>query len=266
MNLASADSIKVLSWNVFMLPKPLKNSHQSLRSKEISAKLSEANHDVYLFQEAFTGKFRSRVRKALKSTHPHSYYLKRRSFFSLFGSGLFVVSRYPFEVLDHIYFNTCYGSDCYATKGALLIRIEHPSGKRIQIMTTHLQSKRQAAETRREQLKSIRPVLDHHLNVIEPQVLLGDLNIDVHESEFDWGLSLLGMKNFKLVGSIQKTTSLVNPCFETGTNPKWVDHMWYRNLPPQSEFTLQVRPLMFERKGETCPLSDHHAVETEIEI
>ncbi len=266
LSTAQADTLRILSWNVFMLPKPLKNSLQSLRSKEISSRLSEGHHDIYLFQEAFTGKFRSRVKKALNKTHPHSYYLKRRSFFSLFGSGLFVISRYPFEVLDYVYFSTCNGMDCFASKGALLIRVEHPSGKRIQLMTTHLQSKREAALTRRDQLETLRPLLDHHLNPSEGQVLLGDLNIDVKEVDFNWGLDLLGMKSLELIGPIQKTSSLVNPCFETGTNPKWVDHVWFRNLPPQSELSLQVRPLVFERKDEVCPLSDHQAVETEIEI
>lgn len=264
LSTAQAESLRVLSWNVFMLPKPLKNSQQGLRSKEIARKLQGLEHDVFVFQEAFTGKFRSRVRKALKKTHPHTHYLKRRSFFSLFGSGLYVVSKYPFEVLDHVYFRTCNGSDCFATKGALLIRIEHPSGKKVQLMTTHLQSKRHAGDTRRIQLETLKPLLDQNRSAGEGQVLLGDLNIDVTEAEFQWGLELLGMKSFELLGPIQKTTSLVNPCFETGTNPKWVDHVWYRNLPQQNSYALEVKPLEFERKGNACPLSDHQAVEAEI--
>jgi endonuclease/exonuclease/phosphatase family metal-dependent hydrolase len=263
---ANADTLRILSWNVFMLPKPIKNSLQKERTKEISNELALTSHDVLVFQEAFSGRFRKQVKKNMGQTHPYTYYLKKKSFFSIFGSGLFMVSRYPFEVLDHIYYSTCSGSDCYASKGALLVRVKLPTGKSVQIMTTHLQSKREAAEDRRSQVEEIKVVLNQHRNPQEPLIFLGDLNIDSTDPEFEWSLSTLGLKNLELVGPIQKTSSLVNPCFKTGDNPKWVDHIWYRNLPATSSLTMRVKPFVFEKDENFCPLSDHHAVEAELTI
>jgi endonuclease/exonuclease/phosphatase family metal-dependent hydrolase len=263
---ANADTLRILSWNVYMLPKPIKNSLQKERTKEIANRLIQSSHDVLVFQEAFSGRFRKQVKQKMNKTHPHSYYLKKKSFFSIFGSGLFMVSRYPFEVLDHIYYSTCSGSDCYATKGAFLVRVTLPSGKSVQIMTTHLQSKRKEAEDRRSQIKELKTVLNQHRNSQEAQIFLGDLNIDSTEPEFEWSLSTLGLENLELVGPIQKTTSLVNPCFKTGDNPKWVDHIWYRNLSLTSSLTMNVKPFVFEKNEDLCPLSDHHAVEAELTI
>ena len=107
----SAD-VRVLSWNVYMLPSPIKNSLQHSRDIAIPELLKDSDYDIMFFQEAFTYKFRQSMIKRLSDKYPHNYYLKGSKFISAFGSGVFVMSKHPFTVLDKITYKACSGADC----------------------------------------------------------------------------------------------------------------------------------------------------------
>jgi endonuclease/exonuclease/phosphatase family metal-dependent hydrolase len=263
---ASAETLKVLSWNVYMLPKPLKESLQSTRQRVIPQELKKSQHDIFFLQEAFMGSFRSEAVRVLKKTHPHQIHLNKWRGFPFFSSGLHVISRYPIKSVDWTYFRNCADADCFSTKGVILIEVTLPSGKKLHVANTHLQSGRRFAEVRRQQMDEVRRLLDRYEDPKIPQVLLGDLNIADTESEYAWSLNLLGFKPLPLVGPIRTTSSRVNPCYKTGNSPDWVDHIWYRNLRTNRSSNMQVRVFDFQRGGDTCPLSDHHAVEAELRI
>ncbi len=245
-----------------MLPSPIKKSLQKTRIATIPQKLKETDFDLLFMQEAFIKSFRTNVRKALKATHSHTYYLRSPTFpLPIFGSGLLVISKYPVKILDHVYFKTCTSADCFAAKGAALIEITLPTGDKIQVSNTHMQATQGAGNIRMKQLGQIHRMLLRHRQPDVPQFLIGDLNIDPAEPEFMMGLELLGMDYTRLTGPILWTSGRQNPCYKVGPRHEWVDHMWFNNYPLITSTEMRVKDFSFQRNGNACPLSDHHAVE-----
>lgn len=259
-----AGELSLLSLNVFMLPKPLKQSLQPVREVAIPEALKAGGHDLIFLQEAFMGSFRFRTRAILKATHPHEVHLNKWRGSPFFSSGLQIFSRFPFRILGWDYFRSCAEADCFSAKGVILLEVTFPSGKKIQVANTHLQAGRSNGEIRRTQMQEIKQLLDRYAEASVPQLLAGDLNISETDPEFSWSLDLLALKPIPLRGSIRTTSSRVNPCYKTGNSPHWVDHVWYRGLRTGRSTALRVRELNFEYQGKTCPLSDHHAVESHL--
>lgn len=261
---AFAYDFKVLSWNVYMLPKPIKKSLQKIRTRVIAEQLKQTDYDLIFMQEAFTNGFRNHVKREMKATHPHTYYLKLPSFpYPIFGSGLFVLSKFPLKLIDHIYFRNCTSADCLASKGSAMMEITLPGGQKIQVANTHLQAISSAGKIRLKQLGQIKAMTARRSRANIPQFLIGDLNIDVREPEFALGLALLGMQHATLTGPILWTSGRNNPCYKTGSEHEWIDHMWYDQYSEITSSEMRVKDFSFMHEGKTCPLSDHHAVEAE---
>ena len=265
---AHATDLKLLSWNIFMLPKPIKNSLQKVRAKVIAQQLSGSDYDLMFFQEAFTDMIRNELVAKLGDEYPYRYYLKRDGKLKhVFGSGLFIMSRHPFKVLDRVYFKKCGAFDCYAAKGSVLIEAMLPSGKVVQFAPTHLQAKEALGSVRLSQLQQMKTMLLRHARNGVPQIIMGDLNIDVVEPEFESGLNIMDMSPTPLVGPIQHTNGRINDCYKSpGKNKEWIDHFWVSNQTALTQSEMEVRDFEFPYKGRTCPSSDHHAVEARISL
>ncbi len=258
---AQAADLRVLSWNTFMLPKPIKSSNQPIRTRVIAEALKDEGYDFIFMQEAFMGSFRSYVGKELKSEYPHQYYLKNNKFlYPFFGSGVFVLGRHPFKVIDKVYYKKCGSADCFAAKGSVLIETKLPSGKVIQIASTHLQAKEKLGSVRISQLNQVKAMLAKNKKPGITQMLIGDLNIDAKEQEFEDGQKLMGMSATQLTGPITHTN--VIDCYKKPDHDReWIDHMWVSNDTQLKDSTIQVREVSYEYKGKTCMAADHHAVE-----
>ena len=258
---ASAADLRVVSWNTFMLPKPLKKTNQNIRTGVIADALKGEGYDFIFMQEAFMGSFRSKVGKTLKSEYPHQYYLKNnRLIYPFFGSGVFVMGRHPFKVIDRVYYNKCGAADCWAAKGSVLIEATLPSGKGVQFAVTHLQAKESLGSVRISQLTQVKNMLTKNQKRGVAQFLIGDLNIDVKEPEFQAGLELMGMSATELTGPVTHTN--VIDCYKKPDHEReWIDHMWVSNDTQLKDSTIQVREVQYQHKGKTCMASDHHAVE-----
>ena len=257
---AMAADFSILSWNLYMLPKPIKFSQQSHRTKIIPRQLQTNNSDIMFFQEAFTSGIRNEIRNVLQKNYPYSYYLgrnlKRRQ---VLGSGVFIVSRRPFRVLDLVYFNRCASADCFASKGAVLIETTSVSGKIVQFVNTHMQAIEEYGAIRIHQLRQIRQMMNNHIRPGIPQILVGDLNIDSHEREFSEGQNIMKMNYTELEGA-ERQTSRVTVCRHDKTQKdEWIDHVWVdKNY--HVEHSMEVKVFDFEYKGLNCPSSDHHAI------
>lgn len=257
---AQASDLKVLSWNAFMLPKPIKYSNQKVRTGVIADALKGEDYDLIFMQEAFTKDFRSHVGRTLKEKYPHQYYLARKLALKVFGSGVFVLSKNPFKVLDKVYYKECGSADCFARKGSVLIESTLPSGKVVQFAVTHLQAIEKLGRVRLSQLSQIKGMLAKHKKDGVPQLLIGDLNIDIKEPEFEKGQELMNMKHTELTGPISHTN--VIPCYKKETaEEEWIDHMWVSNDTSLKESSMQALELSYEYKGQKCNASDHLAIE-----
>lgn len=265
-----AATLKLLTWNLFMIPKPINFSLQQTRAPLIAEALLKRDNDVLVFQETFSGSARKKIIKQLKEIYPHQTRLKGT--FLHLNSGLLVLSKYPFRVLDSLHFKNCTNSDCFAAKGIILVEVTLPEGEKIQIATTHLQAwnNDKSRNVRLKQLAEIKEVLDQNAASGIPQVLAGDLNIDgqLPEIEYNKALSVLEMESSPLSGNLKITNGFNVSCYKTPggeANGEWLDHVFLKkHETPASVLSKTVVPLTGMIKNETCPLSDHYAVEAVI--
>jgi endonuclease/exonuclease/phosphatase family metal-dependent hydrolase len=273
--MAQASELKLLSWNLFMLPKPLNFSLQQTRAKMMAEFLPHSGHDIYLFQETFAGMTKKKLSKAFKKSHPYEARLESdKKFPHLLDSGLMVFSRYPFKVIGKDYFKKCTNTDCFAAKGVLLIEVSMPGNKKIQIATTHLQAweNQKAIDIRRSQIEQIKTLLEKNSRPEVPQLLVGDLNIDGFvPDEYPGSLSLLNMTSEPLNGDQPATNGYIIDCYKKpgkDNTPQWLDHVWIK--PNQSKATVLYRHALdyqgIFKKKKVCPLSDHRAVEAKISL
>lgn len=268
-----AEELKLLTWNVFMFPKPINFSLQNIRTPMIAKALDESPYDVILMQEAWLGSFRSQVGRTLAKKFPYQEHLSRvRRPFKFLNSGLFLVSKHPVEVLGHWYFNSCTHSDCLASKGVLLTELTLRSGKKVQIAFTHAQAweDAKAVTVRAQQFQNIKRLLEKHAKPNVAQILAGDFNIDGKlELEYPQLLELLGMSSRPLDGELDYTSGFHIPCYKTpgGVAQQWLDHVWLNPRETQAEVSHKaVRPFTGLIRGVECSLSDHYAVEATVSL
>src|SRR3954470_7913267 len=67
---AGGEKIKVLSWNIYMLPGVF-GSDNVRRAEAIGRVLSSGDYDVIVFQEAFDQKARRVISRLLKDAYPY---------------------------------------------------------------------------------------------------------------------------------------------------------------------------------------------------
>lgn len=265
---AFAQEIRILSWNIFMLPKPIKFSYQKERTEYIIQHLAKENFDVVLLQEAFSGDFRNKVQDSLKKLYPHQSYLDRQSgSLTVYGSGAYILSKYPIGRNEFAYYADCGKSDCFASKGVSLSTITHPSGKMIQIANTHLQSGKEKSKIRFKQLEQVKRLIETYKIKDVPQVLVGDLNIDaLTGNDYQKMLDLLNMKSHSLEGSPQYTNGFPIECYNKPGDDQleWLDHIVINRDFTGSLKKKKVRVFTATLEGKECPLSDHYAVEATI--
>jgi endonuclease/exonuclease/phosphatase family metal-dependent hydrolase len=271
-----ADEVKILTWNVYMLPKPIKFSKQSERVPIIAKELLKSDYDVIFLQEAFQTSFRKNVSKMLLPKYPHQNYLRKsRKLLAIMNSGLYVASKHPFKVLGHEYFNKCTHADCFASKGVLLVELTTTGDKKVQIAMTHMQAHRdpKAIRIRRDQLDEIKGLLKKFYKPGVPQLLVGDLNIDGNRDvEFPDALASIEMTSTPLEGDLTDTSGINAECLKKESRTpkmKWLDHVWIKRNGSNSEVVQKkVKPFIAYIKSskKECSLSDHYAVEAILKL
>ncbi|MCW5908533.1 MAG: sphingomyelin phosphodiesterase [Chitinophagales bacterium] len=172
------NDLKILSWNIYMLPAPVIRPGKLDRARKITEHLQQADFDIIVFQEAFHKQARRIIGKGLKEKYPFRYGPANKGGFSFkTNSGIWVVSRIPLNVLGTIQFKDCKGIDCYSRKGAMLLEGE-ANGKKFQILGTHLQSE-DADLVREKQMDQIfLELLTKYHEPEVPQIICGDLNTE----------------------------------------------------------------------------------------
>jgi endonuclease/exonuclease/phosphatase family metal-dependent hydrolase len=254
--LSFADELKILSWNVFMLAKPIKFSMQRERAPLIAKALQTSGADIILLQEAFTRAFRDHLRKVLATEYPYSE--------SLPQGGLMVLSRYPLKPLKAILFSKCAWADCMADKGATISEVHLPSGKKLQIGTTHLQAGN-FPNIRLSQLSQSHKLYQELAQTNVPQIFGGDFNIDANTGEeFRILISQMGMGPTRLSSELRVSNAVNIRCFDTrggDTRNQHIDHLLLNPRGSTAKFSLMMITVYTSLLGnEKCDLSDHHAI------
>lgn len=167
--------LRILSWNIYMLPKFAKITGKRQRAHEIAKQMLASDYDMLVFQESFLGDARRIIGKALADRFPYQFGPANRKFSIKTNSGIWILSKLPLKLLEEIDFVECEGfDDCFARKGALLLAGEC-NGHAFQILGTHLQAGGPDA-IRKSQFVEMRSLLDRHKQAGVPQIIAGDMN------------------------------------------------------------------------------------------
>lgn len=270
-----AKDISVLTWNTFLIPPPFNSTKQEERADLMSKKLLTIDHDIIFFQEAFLDAKRELIIKELASVYPYNAVPKKgEGLFQFQDSGLFIVSKYPMTILDQVIFDDCVGTDCLASKSAILVEISLPNNKKIQMVDTHLQgwNDNEMINVRKKQLLQIKKMMDSNSKFGIAQIIVGDLNIDGRtESEYADSLVLMNMTSSPLEGRLGSSNGFSTiGCFDTpgGINKgEWLDHLWLNSNGTETKIhAKKVVPIIGHLGTLDCPLSDHYAVEAFIDV
>ena len=177
----ASKKIKVLSWNIYMLPGFLGTGKLS-RAEAIGRLLAVSDYDVIVFQEAFHGNSRNIISRQLQPAFPFQAGPANQKSMSLkTNSGIWILSKYPIERTQSLVFKTRHGIDALSRKGALLVEI-NIHGQLIQVIGTHLQNS--GSEWRRysQCVELHNRLLMPQERLAVPQIICGDFNIDRYRS------------------------------------------------------------------------------------
>jgi endonuclease/exonuclease/phosphatase family metal-dependent hydrolase len=265
----TSNTLKILSWNIFMLPKiaslcnEIGKIKRNQRLEEIILKLNKSDFDIIALQEVFYSKAYKDIVKKLKEKYPYATSKINNHHLYKFHSGLLILSKYPIKSIESIEFEESIGCDKLALKGAVSIEIE-VEGKDFKIINTHLQSEipnQNYKSIQKSQIAQIQNSFLKNTNSNVTQIVCGDINIDKCDS-----VQFCFLNN----------TLLTDPIVENAQKFTWAD---YRNRMIKKEYLdhflvvknglfldMSTKVISDINSNKKLKLSDHFPIVMEIKL
>jgi len=262
--------IKILTWNIYMLPRLLVHTGQLQRAAEIVEALKDQDADIIVFEEAFDGKARNIIREGLKEVFPYESGDPRKNVFYKASGGVWIISKVPITVEKQIFFGGGKGSDRFACKGAILVEGEK-NGFCFQLVGTHLQADINSG-------KNVQPIRDKQYAQIHdqllvpyaeknvPQFVAGDFNtIQADSNHYNSMVSKLKLTQCALVGDKCYSYDYGNNDVIVGPmgQPQLIDYLFYSQPSTEATVITGTMHIVTMRKRwdlKHSDLSDHFAV------
>ncbi|HLP20494.1 MAG TPA: sphingomyelin phosphodiesterase [Chitinophagales bacterium] len=265
----TARNLKVLSWNIYMLPPIVPGNDKIERAHAIVEELKNDSFDVIVFQEAFLKDARKVISEGLKDIYPYAYGPANSGGFTIReSSGVLVISKIELKLLNTIQFKNCALNDCFARKGAMLLEgVWH--GKPFQILGTHLQADG-FDKIREKQMDQIYlELLAEHKKDGVPQILCGDMNTESEmKAHYCSMLDCLNAEDGDISG-IEKCSydGENNPLAQAFGVKKKVnyDYILVRNNGAKMKSTKRFVSVLRMKKGKGF-LSDHYGIVCELKF
>jgi len=268
-NVSPSKTLKILSWNIYMLPGIVKVKGRVARAAAIGRLLSQSDYDVIVFQEAFHQQARHQIHKYLDTVYRHQAGPANRKIFSCrTNSGLWIFSKYPIGASHAMIFKNRSGIDAFSRKGGLLAEImvdHHP----IQIVATHLQSSGRDWIRHSQCVEFYHKLLKAYGRPNVPQIICGDFNINKkNEDGYGQMLQILKASDGELSGpNFYSFDPMENDLKKNETgSPHLIDYILLRNND-QNTVTFLRREIKTLRRPwckHHADLSDHFAMEAEL--
>lgn len=260
----ATDSLKLLSWNIYMLPPVVKITGKRKRARAIGEKLAQSDYDVLVLQEAFHAGARRMIRHRLKELYPHENGPAFRKAFSLkTSSGVWILSKYPIKELGKVRFRQKAGFDNkMARKGALMVEIDK-DGQKFHIVGTHLNAGG-SLDVRTSQVRQIKDeLIDAHHEPGTPLIVAGDFNISKFDpSGLDSMLTILEVEDYELDGDQKFTYDFTLNDLGDGKSQGVIDYVYFRPEKLKVRRTTRRIPLIEKIWSKTRKsLADHNPVE-----
>lgn len=287
---AQAKSLKVMSYNVNGLPWPIKKNKRPLLM-EIARIIKEQREigtapDVLLIQEGFRPEVKEMVaamgypyvfkgpkdsdmNPLDKKCPPGPKQPPCNNTISIIGSGLWILSKYPFNKTGKIAFGKtrCTGWDCYANKGVAYAQIKVPGIGPVDIFTTHMNSRKASGSSdekvwaaQRKQIAVIKYFLRKTATANVPAIFAGDFNVRTSFPTYPDLAKAITMDSVGLFCSQYTAHCRIGE----GTLPEElhnkVDQHFFRSTKSISVYPYYVAKTMRHKLG-NLGLSDHLAYE-----
>ncbi len=264
---AKQNELKILTWNIYMLPFCSQIHHNCKRADAIAKKIASYRYDIIVFEEAFDYKARRILRNQLKDDYPFMYGPANDSGFSLkTSSGIWILSKIPLRQLEQIEFKNRFGIDAFARKGAVLFEGQW-KGQDFQLLGTHLQAN-SPDSIRCGQCREIADKLLQKYSKAEiPQFICGDFNIEFEDQvNYKNMLTLLKAENGSLTGEFQNSFDEVNNNLAQKENGRksLIDYILVRNAKAIRKIERYVFVLKDHLKNNYSDLSDHYGIEADV--
>ena len=261
--------LKVLSYNIHMLPPLAKFTGKQRRAKRIGDLFKDSDFDIIVFQEAFHGAARRKIWRRMKENFPHQLGPANRRWYSLkTNSGIWIVSKLPLTQLAELDFDYCEGIDCWSRKGALLAEGEF-GGQKFHILGTHLEAGGER-EMKVTQYRQLAELFKQHRKEGVPQIAAGDFNTKKFQDTtwYNQLIGILGMEDGPIL-SEQKfsSDSYINDIkIQRGDKKKQgvIDYIFYGGNGVNATIDRYVRMPRWQWSKHRKDLSDHFAVEAQI--
>src|SRR6266705_1562279 len=118
----AAHSLKLLTWNVWMMPPITDQSPRNTRrAKAITQEILERDFDILCLEKVFDSAGREILKRQLGHRYPFQYGPLNPGCLLKVNSGVLVLSRIPLVEEKHIEFRDCAGIECLSRKGAILL-------------------------------------------------------------------------------------------------------------------------------------------------
>lgn len=262
--------LRILSWNIAMLPRFVARFKKPLRARHIAQKLRDSDYHIIVFQEAFFLDARRILRKGLRDSFPYEYGPANRGGLNhRTNSGIWILSKLPLKYLDEIKFSQVATSDDkLARKGALMVEAEW-EGQAFQVVGTHLNAGGPDS-VRRSQMSEIAGLLlEPQAREKVPQLICGDMNTRDNEPRYKFMLGKMEAEDGPYSGERQFTTDSQTNDLRKKPQHKLkqnrIDFILYRgNGCPEPWLDRQIPIIESQWSPEHKSLSDHHPVDITI--
>ena len=256
--------LKILTWNIYMLPHCSWIHGNCNRARVIAEKLKLSDYYIIVFEEAFDYKARRILRRQLQKSYPFIYGPANESFFSIrTNSGIWILSKIPLKKIKEIEYKNRFGIDAMARKGAVMFEGEW-NGRQFQLVGTHLQAD-SPDEVRREQCNEISvSLLKQFSKENVPQIVCGDFNIEMDDAlNYHYMLSALDAENGQIDGDVHTSFDEIDNLLAKKQNGKkqLIDYVLVRNSRLIKNIQRRISVIREYHNNLFLELSDHYAIE-----
>ncbi|MDG1332231.1 MAG: sphingomyelin phosphodiesterase [Crocinitomicaceae bacterium] len=256
----SSDSLKVVSWNVFLRPSILKDG-QLDRVDSIAASILKMDADVVVLQEVFHKRSRRKLIKTLSDSYPYHTKMGRRTFWGV-PSGNLILSKDSIESQQFIYYKRAMKADKLAKKGAIAVKIKHAE-KSFKVYGTHLQAGggHEGAKIRCSQI-------DQLASMSEPgeettSVFAGDFNIRYGDTLYNYLSDKLNIDNIVPVNKELGTANFNDHDLTNASgSPKWIDFIFLHRANGIRFRVSRIKEPRCLFKKKRSRISDHNPLIT----
>ena len=256
------DTLKVMSWNVFLRPGILSDGQMD-RVSGIARYLICCGGDVVVLQEVFHKRARKRLLQKLAGWYEYHTSIGPKSFFGV-SSGVVIFSKHPIIEEKFVAYSKSKGADGLAKKGVVLAKIRF--GKQdVHIVGTHLQAgvSSKAKNVQKSQLTE----LANTVNLIGDSsivILAGDFNITPDEKLFAYLSNSLEVKLPDLSPPLYATANFADQdLFPAEGDPVWIDYIFLKQTKKAKQKSTWIERVFSKNQDR---FSDHDMIYSVFEM